>query len=176
MLPIRTILHPTDFSEPSRFAFQLACSLARDYDAELIICHVIQPLIPLFGEGLIPPIPEGYEEEMGEALLRLQPPDGIQAVHLLESGPPVEEILRVAKESRVNLIVMGTHGRRGLRRVLLGSVAEQVLRDACCPVLTVKTPFSPQAPSGPKHLAKAARKRMPAYANTGESLIGGEIL
>ncbi len=93
MLPIRTLLHPTDFSEPSHYAFELSCSLARDYDAELIICHVVESLIPYLGEGIVAPAIESYEEEMGENLLRLYPPPGIHAIHLLESGQPVAEIL-----------------------------------------------------------------------------------
>ncbi len=113
MSPIQTVLHPTDFSEPSRIAFELACSLARDYGAQLIICHVMQPLIPSQGEGVLAPVPDGHAEEIGETLLRLHPPASVPAIHVLETGQPVEEILRLAKESLVDLIIMGTHGRRG---------------------------------------------------------------
>src|SRR5262249_55483999 len=72
---------------------------------------------------------------------------GLPVVHLLESGQPVEEILRVAHESHVDLIVMGTHGRHGPRRMLMGSVAERVMRTAPCPVMTVKSPILMRVPA-----------------------------
>ena len=123
-------------------------------------------MVPLLGEGVVAPVPEGYEEEIGETLLRIHPPASVPVIHVLETGQPVEEILRVAKESHVDLIIMGTHGRRGLKRMLLGSVAERVMREAPCPVLTVKTPFTHQPP--PEHycLTRADEKRMPFYSAT----------
>jgi nucleotide-binding universal stress UspA family protein len=75
----------------------------------------------------------------------------------LTDGEPYAEILRVAEDDGCDLIVMGTHGRTGLRRLLMGSVAEQVLRQASCPVLTVKTPF-PESVSAPEALAHEAVK------------------
>jgi nucleotide-binding universal stress UspA family protein len=67
---------------------------------------------------------------------------GVEAERRLEEGDPVEAILRVAEEIGADLIVMGTHGRTGLSRLFMGSVAEQVLRRAPCPVLTLKSPFA----------------------------------
>jgi nucleotide-binding universal stress UspA family protein len=143
MLPVHTILHPTDFSERSRHAFGLACSLARDYGARLVLLHVIPTPIIGFGEGVIPPEPEEVEAEGREQLARLQPPGAnVRAERRLIEGDPVEVILRVAQEIDASLIVMGTHGRTGLGRILMGSVAEQILRRADCPVLTVKAPFT----------------------------------
>ena len=135
----QTILHPTDFSERSGYAFQLACSLARDRGARLIVLHVMP--VPLVQEKRF------YQEEMSAELNRLRAPDSqIQVEHRLEQGDPATQILRIAQETGCDLVVMGTHGRTGLDRLLMGSVAEEVVRRAACPVVTVKAPF-PQLPS-----------------------------
>jgi nucleotide-binding universal stress UspA family protein len=142
MLAIHTILHPTDFSDRSDFAFRLACALARDYGAHLTLLHVMSPPMVVYGEGIIPPQPEDYQEQMEAELRRLKAPDpSIRVEHRLEEGDPVEQILNAARETCADLIVMGTHGRTGLGRLLMGSVAEHVVRRASCPVLTVRTPF-----------------------------------
>src|SRR5438874_1488196 len=149
MLPIHTILHPTDFSERSAFAFRLACALARDYDARLVLVHVAVVPVVLYGEGVVPAQPEDYQEGLMRELHRLQPPDpSLRVEHLLKEGDPVTEILGVAREINADLIVMGTHGRTGLERLLMGSVAERVVRRAACPVLTVRTPFPQAVPAG----------------------------
>jgi len=149
MLPIDTILHPTDFSEHSQHAFHLAFALARDHGARLIVLHVaIRPTI-VYGEGIVPVDPEGVFQEEKERLRHVGAErSDVRIEHCLEEGDPVTEILRVAQESNVDLIVMGTHGRRGLRRLLMGSVAEQVVRKSMCPVLTVKTPFPARSSVG----------------------------
>jgi universal stress protein A len=142
MLAIQTILHPTDFSERSEHAFWLACALARDYGARLIVLHVADAPVVAYGEGVAPPDPEELRAAAQEQLDRLQALHAnIRAEHRVEEGDAVVEILRVAQEAHADLIVMGTHGRTGLWRLLMGSVAEQVVRQAVCPVLTVKTPL-----------------------------------
>jgi nucleotide-binding universal stress UspA family protein len=148
MLPIRTILHPTDFSEYSDYAFRLACSLARDYGAPLIVLHVLErPVLTYSGVMTAPPPPPPSTEQrqsVQEQLHRIKPPDPAVCVeHLLEEGDPATAILQVAQERQCALVVMGTHGRTGLGRLLMGSVAEQVVRKAPCPVLTVKIPQRP---------------------------------
>jgi nucleotide-binding universal stress UspA family protein len=147
MLPLRCILHPTDFSERSEYAYRLACSLARDYGARLLVVHVTPPAVAVYGDMILAP-PTGVNfQEIKDNLLNLQGPGSpAQVEHRLEEGSPAEEILRVAKEGKCDLIVMGTHGRRGLGRLLIGSVAEQVMRRAPCPVVTVKTPFPAVSP------------------------------
>jgi nucleotide-binding universal stress UspA family protein len=141
MLPIRTILHPTDFSAYSDQAFQLACALSRDYGARLIVLHVATPPVIVYGEGVLPPEPAVFQEQLRERLQHVVPKDPKLAVeHRLVEGDVAKEILRLAGETKSDLIVMGTHGRTGLGRLLMGSVAEQVVRKASCPVLTVKTP------------------------------------
>jgi len=139
MLPIHVILHPTDFSDRSLAALPLACALARDYGARLVILHVCAPIIA-YGEGILPPDPEAISREARERLDRLDIPDGIRVERQFEEGDPAELILSVAQDLDCDLIVMGTHGRTWLRRLLMGSVAEQVVRRASCPVLTVAPP------------------------------------
>ena len=167
MLPIRTVLHPTDFSERSAAAFHMACSLAREHGARLIVLHVA-PMATVYGAMIagVPTDPKIYQHALEGRLRQIQIPgpearDGprsgarggageerlrrggmsgpeILVEHRLRAGDAAQEILRTADEVGCELIVMGTHGRTGLRRVLVGSVAEAVLRGARCPVLTVK--------------------------------------
>jgi nucleotide-binding universal stress UspA family protein len=137
MLPIRTILHPTDFSERSACAFQVACALARDYGARLIVLYVRPP--DVFYGDVFPPDPDFSRKETMAQLEALRPADpAVQVVRVLEDGDPAEGIVEKAREVPCDLIVMGTHGRTGVGRLLMGSVAEAVLRRAPCPVLTVK--------------------------------------
>ena len=147
MLPLRTILHPTDFSEPSDYAFQLACALARDYEARLLVLHVVPP--PLFhGEVVARREETGFYEDLWELLEQRRPTDAnVQVEHYLEDGDPAEMIVQLAWDEGCDLIVMGTHGRTGLGRLLMGSVAEQVMRRAACPVLTVRMPLAEVVPA-----------------------------
>jgi nucleotide-binding universal stress UspA family protein len=143
MLPIRCILHPTDFSERSEYAFRLACSLAHDHGSQLLVLHVLEPEITVYGDMVLPQPDEVIRKQVRDKLLQIKGPNGKVCAHRLEEGLPAEQILRVAKEIGCDMIVMGTHGRRGLSRFLVGSVAEQVTRQAPCPVVIVKTPFAP---------------------------------
>jgi nucleotide-binding universal stress UspA family protein len=143
MLPIKTILHPTDFSDCSRQAFRLASLLAQEQGARLIILHVKPPpeVTVASGDALVVLQPGGYDERLRQALRRLEVADPeVTVEHRLAEGNPARVIVEQAEASGCDLIVMGTHGRTGLGRLLLGSVAEHVLRKACCPVLTVKAP------------------------------------
>jgi nucleotide-binding universal stress UspA family protein len=140
MLAVKTILHPTDFSPGSDLAFRLACALARDYGARLVVLHVAS--IPVFGygEGLISRDPVCYEPVWAE-LEKVRPADpAVDVDHRLAEGVAGLEIVREAENARADLIVMGTHGRTGLGRLLMGSVAEEVVRKAPCPVVTIKAP------------------------------------
>jgi universal stress protein A len=141
MLRIATILHPTDLSPRSETAFLFACSLARDHGGRVIVLHVAERPLVAPGSAMIHPPPGGVLEAIEEQVRGVKPPDPTVPVeYRLEEGDPVEEILRVARECHSDLIAMGTHGRTGLAHLLLGSVAEQVVRRATCPVLVVKTP------------------------------------
>jgi universal stress protein A len=140
MLAMKTILHPTDFSGESRPAFEAACALARAEQGRLVVLHVERPpLGSLGGATFVPPLPGEYDRDSLWAQLQaIQPPPGIAVEHRLEYGDPESVIPQIAQEIGADLIVMGTHGRTGLRRLLMGSVAEHVLRKAPCPVLTVR--------------------------------------
>jgi nucleotide-binding universal stress UspA family protein len=139
MLPLGTILHPTDFSEHSEFAFRVASALARDYNARLILLHVIPPPMVIYAGG---PVPAETWPSVEEVKEKLQSMEGRTHHVRIESqvmeGDPVDMILRAAEETHSDVIVMGTHGRTALMRLLLGSVAESVIRKAPCPVLTAK--------------------------------------
>jgi nucleotide-binding universal stress UspA family protein len=165
MLPIHNILYPADFSDYSAYAFQLACSLARDYGARLLVLHVAASPVIGFGEGVIPPEPVVYKNELRRQLQQLQAGDPkIALEHRLVEGDAVTEILRVAGESQCDLIVMGTHGRTGLGRLLMGSVAEQVVRKASCPVLTVKAMFPVSQPASAPAIEMAEKAIAPTKA------------
>jgi nucleotide-binding universal stress UspA family protein len=158
--PFRIILHPTDFSQRSQYALSLASSLARHDDARLILLHVWSPpLVPL-AAGPAPVRPEDFaSSQFDEELRQLRVPDPeVRVERRLEQGDAATEIIRVAQETHCDLIVIGTHGRTGLERLLMGSVAEQVLRDASCPVLAVKTPFQRQAPPAPRVAQEASHR------------------
>jgi nucleotide-binding universal stress UspA family protein len=146
MLPIHTILHPTDFSPRSQHAYWLSCALARDHGASIILVHVLPPPIVVYGNGIVPPMPEDNRALQEQSLKTLQAQTApIQAEIRLVDGDPVTEIVRVSKETGSDLIVMGTHGWTGLSRLLMGSVAEGVVRKAPCPVLTIKNPVETKA-------------------------------
>lgn len=141
MMPIRTILVPTDFSASSEVALELACSLARAQGARLILLHVAAYDVTEAGMMAVSMDPSYYHDAMKEIQDRVVgPTPGFFVETSLKEGTPAEEILRVADDVGADLIVMGTHGRTGLSRLLMGSVAEAVTRRAGCPVLLAKKP------------------------------------
>ena len=139
------ILHPTDFSECAEQAQALAVDLAGRLNGEVILLQVLVEA-PLYGEGVLSStrVQSVYDAQRtwAEETLEVRVTDlrqrGIKARWRLQAGVPFETIVRVAEEEQAGMIVMGTHGRSGLNRVLLGSVAERVIRLAPCPVLTVR--------------------------------------
>ena len=139
-MKINTILHPTDFSEAAGYAFKMACSLARDHRAQVFVLHAIPPPLT-HGEELARAAPDSFRDQLWRELEGIKPADAsVQVEYLLSEGHPAKEIVKVAKENACDLIVMGTHGRTGIAHLLLGSVAEHVVRHAPCPVLTVRSP------------------------------------
>ena len=141
---IRNILCPVDFSEYSDAALAYASSLAKDADAKLHIVFVYEePYAYTDGiGGFVPPADLEKEKEDLEAI---RPPiDGVSFCHDFIVGIPTDALLKYAKDNDIDLIVMGTHGRTGLLRLLMGSVAEAVVRRAPCPVVTIRQPV----PSG----------------------------
>ncbi|MBV8381118.1 MAG: universal stress protein [Planctomycetaceae bacterium] len=149
MNSFRTILHPTDFSRHAEVALDVARSLARDLGARLIIVHVAPEEGLAHGMMAVPADPRMYLDLLEGARRRVAGPDlKFQVETQLWQGNVAEEILRAASESGCDLIVMGSHGRSGLGRLLLGGVAEAVMHKADCPVLTVKSARSGIAPAG----------------------------
>lgn len=144
MKDLRKILFPTDLSDLSFAAAEVLASVASRFDAEVYALHVVEPFPGVMpGEGSAMP-PGAAKEAERKAMTRLdellrQNLPGLQAVvKVARHGDPRTQIVRCARELGVDLIVMATHGRTGISHVLLGSVAEQVVRYAGVPVLTVK--------------------------------------
>lgn len=142
----RRILHPTDFSPASRKALAKAVALAQETRGELTILHVRSLVMPMAGESYM--TPQTYEqiERTAQAEARRQldrvvaqaRKRGVRVKGLLAQGTPHDEIIRAARRAKADMIVMGTHGRTGLPRFFLGSVAGRVVSMAACPVLTVR--------------------------------------
>lgn len=146
MINLKTILVPSDFSECSDAALRYGLELARKFDASLHMLHVIQDPAtqPWAAEGFALPLLDVVDQWQNDAVDRLKaavPPDDRGRVTVeCRMASPYQEILRYAAEHDVDLIVMGTHGRGGVTHMLLGSIAEKVVRRAPCPVLTVRHP------------------------------------
>jgi nucleotide-binding universal stress UspA family protein len=136
---ISTILHATDLSDLSLAAFQFAAALARDHGAGLIVLHVV-PQSPHHSESSAQDRADTYVKMMAQVLDRIGMAEWASRVQSRTvKGNAADEIVRVARENNVDLIVLGTHGRTGIRRAVMGSVAEKVLRLAPCPVLAVNS-------------------------------------
>jgi nucleotide-binding universal stress UspA family protein len=146
MLTVRGILHPTDFSDLSDNAFRLACGLAQDYHAPLHILHVATGFEAYKAEQIFALHSAQYLAKDWERLGEYKWPD-IEIRRLLEEGEPAEQIIRASHSIPCDFIVMGSHGRSGLPRLLLGSVAEHVLREATCQVIIVKAPVAATEPA-----------------------------
>lgn len=145
MISLKKILVPTDFSESARHALVYGCSFAREYRAELLLLHVVEDIAVSYASDLFPvPMAHVFQELSGYAKTELQKlveearGKGLSARELLAQGRPSSEILRIAKEETVDLIVLGTHGKGVLDQALFGSTTERVVRNAPCPVLTVR--------------------------------------
>ena len=148
MQPIRKILVPFDDSPQATEVGAYAANLARACDASLLFLHVDHPLtyaLPPGFAALNPAQAAAFQEEFQRAVAHAKATAlaaGAPRVEtLVERGDPATEILRVARDGAFNLIVMGTHGRKGLARAFIGSVAEQIVRRAPCPVLTVRAAY-----------------------------------
>ena len=135
------ILFPTDFSHSGDAALDMASSLARDLNAKLIIVHV-EELHSAYGGGdLYYGVPDPGREDLKRMLHDVVPTNSqVPYEHHLTTGDAAAAIVRFAESENIDLIVMGTHGRSGVSRLLMGSVAEAVVRRASCPVLTYRQP------------------------------------
>lgn len=142
MITLKKILVPTDFSEHSAKALLYGAELAKKFGAELHLMHAVEQTPLMYGEGAyVPPETEAEIEaaatEQLESLVA-DAGDDVKVVRRVEHGHPFVETIRYAKENDIGLIVLGTHGRGAIAHMLLGSVAEKVVRKAPCPVLTVR--------------------------------------
>ena len=148
MKVFRRILHATDFSSASRPALVKAIALAGQNGATLQIIHVLSPLVlPAGGDFAFMPA-ETYEaidlrarqhaQKQLAALVARARKSGVRAAATLAEGSPHEQVPRAARRGRADLLVIGTHGRTGVSKLLLGSVAERLVRVSPCPVLTVR--------------------------------------
>ena len=146
---VRSILLPTDFSDCANFALPYAAGIARATGASLLAVHVIETVVPAVGySGMSEPLPiADISEQLEESAEREMPRvaaceecAGLNVEEMIVHGDAATEIVRVARERRVDLIVISSHGRTGLGRILFGSTAEAVVRHATCPVLVVKPP------------------------------------
>jgi nucleotide-binding universal stress UspA family protein len=142
---IKKILVPVDFSSHSAEAVRFAADLSRRYEASLELIHAFYMQTYALPEGYVVPTPEQFDlvvQQLEGQLVSAKNAAleaGASSVETrLLQGRPTSEILRVAREDKIDLIVMGTHGRTGLKHLWIGSVAENVVRHAVCPVLTVR--------------------------------------
>jgi universal stress protein A len=135
----KTILFPTDFSTASDAALSHAETLAKQAGATLLIVHVEEPPLAYGGGELYYGLPEPNSERIQKMLEDVKPSDpAVPFEHRLTMGDPAAEVVRIAEEESAEMIVMGTHGRTGLTRLLMGSVAEAIVRRSPCPVLTYR--------------------------------------
>lgn len=148
ILPFRRLLCPVDFGDPSRAALEFARSIAGEGDSDLVVLHVLEPGgltddEPLTYRGLS--VPEYHQDrervataQLAELCHTAAASSQLRVAPRLTSGKPYREILGVSVEDRIDLIVMGVHGRNPLDLALFGSTTNQVIRRATCPVLTVR--------------------------------------
>jgi universal stress protein A len=148
-LQLRTILLPTDFSGCANYAVAYAAAIGRAARAKIICIYVLEPMVPAVGyTGLADPMPIADISEQLEDSAERELPQvvhceelrGLEVEEVITHGDASAEIVRVAAEREVDLIVISSHGRTGLGRMIFGSTAEAVVRHARCPVLVVKPP------------------------------------
>ena len=145
MVVLKNILVATDFSEPSAIALDYGRDLARSYGATLHVFHVVVNSVLAYSPEIgmaTPMLPETLEPEARRQLDRLITKDDrntLSIVPVVESHPNAAAgIVGYAQSKPIDLIIVGTHGRSGIKQFLMGSVAERVVRSAPCPVLTVR--------------------------------------
>jgi nucleotide-binding universal stress UspA family protein len=143
---MRRILFASDFSKASRKAFTTAVGVAKRTHATLSIAHVLAPFVPVGADEYVGPDTWKEIDEQArkgarhhlDGLAAKATKAGVRVRTLLVEGTPAREIPRLAKRARADLLVIGTHGRTGLARLFLGSVASGVVATATCPVMTVR--------------------------------------
>jgi nucleotide-binding universal stress UspA family protein len=145
MKQIRRILYATDFSSASRRAFETALSIARSTNARLTIAFVLAPVVAVPEQYIDAATLDRLDRQAREwstrhldGLTARARKAGVNTTVMLRDGDPADQIVRACRKAKANLIVVGTHGRRGMSKLILGSVAERVVSMASCPVVTVR--------------------------------------
>jgi nucleotide-binding universal stress UspA family protein len=146
MKKIRRVLHPTDFSAASSGAFKRAVDFAKTSGAELLLVHVLPWVVPMMTDGYVSPkVYEDLEtaaradgQKRLDRLVHRAREGGARVKGLLLEGMPHERIAQAARAKKADMVVIGTHGRTGFAKLVLGSVASRVLAISPCPVLTVR--------------------------------------
>jgi nucleotide-binding universal stress UspA family protein len=146
MPAVRRILFATDFSKASRKAFTTAVEMAKANGAFLTIAHVIVPFTPIVPEQyvdgqtweLIDKEARRWGHQRLRSLTNRAKKAGVRTAGLLLEGDPAEQTARAARSTRADLLVVGTHGRTGLTKFFVGSVASRLVATASCPVVTVR--------------------------------------
>ena len=139
---IGKILVPVDFSEHSQKALRYALAFATQFDAEVVLVHIVEQMV-YPGDWMYPPLAvtdfaAEKREQMIERLRSLDAGSGVKTQHMVRLGRAWQEVTEIARELKTDLIILATHGYTGLKHVLLGSVAEKIVRHAPCPVLSVR--------------------------------------
>jgi nucleotide-binding universal stress UspA family protein len=146
-MEIKSILFPTDFSEGSAEALKYAVEFANRYGAKLYVLHVIYDVAKASGwyvphvsmDAIYKDIQEGAKKELDN--FGVNELGGLKNIErIVQTGVPYQEIMNCAVKNKIDMIIIGTHGRTGIDRILFGSTAAQVVRNAPCPVLTVRIP------------------------------------
>jgi len=147
MIRMQSILVPLDLSDYAGHALPYAAEFARTFDAGLHLLHVVDTqwvaasggiAFPEYGDNLL----QRFEQEASKKLAQIAADlgDGVAVTTAVRIGPPHVQVVQYARETGLDLIVVATHGRSGLKHALIGSVAEKIVQMAPCPVLTVKHP------------------------------------
>ncbi|MBU4445959.1 MAG: universal stress protein [Candidatus Marinimicrobia bacterium] len=144
MFPLKKVLCPIDFSEHSLKALKIADEMAKTFHAEIFLVNIIPPIpsVPTPPHPFVFDIPK-YQDSLEinskkslDDIAKKHVSSGIKVHQIISCGDPAQEIIKIADENDVNLIVVATHGRTGLKHMIFGSVAEKIIRHASCPVLT----------------------------------------
>jgi nucleotide-binding universal stress UspA family protein len=146
MLPLKKILCPTDFSDPSYLAIKTGAEMALHFGAQMIVMHIVEPLPVIYtahgpldyNTAEVEAEKKVYAREKLDIILAHKVPAKVASQSIIDMGDPAEGIVCAASVKNVDLVIMATHGLSGWRRFLLGSVTEKVVRNASCPVLTIR--------------------------------------
>jgi len=145
MRKVNEIVCPIDFSRPSNAALKEAIGMAKQYKAELILVSVVEPIVTglmlsvYTYQQYVKRLKNSARDQL-KAMIAKYVPKGMKASAVVKTGDPADEIVRIAKSRRADLLVIATHGRRGWGHLIFGSVAEKVIRLAPCPVLVIHPP------------------------------------